>query len=1142
MIALRKLLLPGVFCCFLFTVVDAQRTYKANSVLASGNWFKISVADDGVYKMDVAFLNSLGITGSIPSAQVRIFGNGGGLLSENARNKPGDDIAEGALWVEDGGDGVLNGADYVLFYGQGPDHWIKDSATQRFVHQKNIYSGKTYYYVNIGGAGLRIASQTVSLPATATVNSFDERYFHELDTVNFLSSGKEWFGEEFSSSPGRTLNKTFQLPLSDLLPQPATLVTNIAARSVNVVSRFAVSANGVLVQQVTVPPIGTGTYDVFAQQVEQRDNFILNASNASISISYTQGSFNSQGWLNWFEFFARRNLSVQGSKQLLFRDWSSVGLGSVQFVVSDADATSQVWDVTDSLHPVKMNGFISGNQLRFTNDAQRLREYVCFSTNFLVPKAEGRVANQNLHSSTEKDLLIVTSPEFLQEAQRLAQFHQERDKLKTAVVTTEQVYNEFSSGSPDPTAIRDFAKMYYDRYRSTWGQTGKYLLLFGKASFDYKNRITNNTNKVPAYESANSLDPLATYTSDDYFGFLNDDADINSSVIINQLNIGVGRIPARTPEEARNFVDKVYTYNSADAFGPWRNNLNFIADDEDNNLHLQDAETLTATSSSVASVFNLQKIYLDAFHQESGSAGGRYPQANAVINSNIYNGTLVWNYSGHGGPARLAEEDVLDQQIVNGWSNSNRLPLFITATCDFAPYDNPIENSLGENLLVRPKTGAIGLMTTTRVVFAFSNRIINNNYLKFALEPDANGRYKTLGEALVASKNFTYQSSGDITNNRKFTLLGDPAMRLAFPTYKVEIIKVNDKDISSQIDTLSAMEPGVVEGQVVDNSGALLTNFNGTAYLSLFDKPLTITTLGNDPTSPPAPFTDQESTLFKGKASVQNGKFVFRFKVPKDINYQYGNGKISLYAQDGTNDANGLSNSVIIGGISSTVSPDNQGPEIKAYLNDDKFVNGSIANANPILLLEMADSSGVNTGSSGIGHDIVATLDNNNSQYFVLNNFYEAGLDNFQKGTVRFQLPQLSAGHHTLKIKAWDVVNNSSEYVLEFTVVNSEDLRVDHVLNYPNPFTTRTFFWFEHNQPGTDLSVKVEIFTVSGKLIKTISQTINTIGNRSNEIEWDGRDEYGEKIGRGVYIYRLRVKTPNGKTANKWERLVVLDK
>jgi hypothetical protein len=1142
MIALRKLLLAGVFCCFLFTFVAAQRSYKANSVLASGNWFKFSVAEDGVYKMDVAFLSGLGITGAIPSAQVRVFGNGGGLLPEKAGSNRGDDLSEIAVWVEDGGDGVLNGSDYVLFYGQGPDRWIKDSVSQRFVHKKNLYSDKTYYYLTVGSAGLRIATQAGSLPAATSVSSFDERYFHELDTVNFLSSGKEWFGEEFSNFPGRSLSKTFSLPFSDLLQQQATVVTNVAARSVNVVSRFAVSVNGQQVQQITTPPIGTGTYDVFAQQVQQRDNFVLNAANASLSINYTQGSFNSQGWLNWFEFFARRNLTVQLGKQLLFRDWSSVGAGNLQFVVSNVDASCQVWDVTDSLHPVKVNGVVSGNQLRFTNDAQRLREYVCFSSNFLIPRTEGRVANQNLHNTTEKDLLIVTSPEFLQQAQRLAQFHQDRDKLRIAVVTTEQVFNEFSSGSPDPTAIRDFVKMYYDRYRSTWDQVGKYLLLFGKASFDYKNRVANNTNKVPAYESTNSLDPLSTYTSDDYFGFLDDDADISSSGVVNQLRIGVGRIPAKSAVEAKDFVDKVFAYSSADAFGTWRNNLNFIADDEDNNLHLQDAETLTGTVTAVTPLFNQQKIYLDAFHQESGSAGGRYPQANAVVNSNIYNGTLMWNYSGHGGAARLAEEDILDQQIVDGWNNPYRLPLFITATCDFAPYDNPTVNSLGENLLVRPKTGAIALMTTTRVVFAFSNRIINNNYLKFALEPAANGRYKTLGEALLASKNFTYQTSGDVTNNRKFTLLGDPALRLAFPNYKIKIVKINGKDVSSQTDTLSAMESGLVEGEVDDNSGAILSNFNGTAYLSLFDKPLTITTLGNDPTSQPAPFSDQESILFKGKASVQNGKFLFRFKVPKDINYQYGNGKFSLYAQDGTTDANGFSNRIVIGGMSSTVSPDTRGPEIKAYLNDDKFVNGSITNANPVLLLELADSSGINTGSSGIGHDLVATLDNNNSQYFVLNNYYEAGLDDFQKGTVHFQLPQLSAGHHTLKIKAWDVVNNSTEYVLEFTVANSEELTVEHVLNYPNPFTTKTFFWFEHNQPSTDLAVKIEIFTVSGKLIKTLSQTINTPGNRSNEIEWDGRDEYGGKIGRGVYVYRLKVKTLNGKTANKWERLVILDK
>ncbi|MGZ3937461.1 MAG: type IX secretion system sortase PorU, partial [Flavisolibacter sp.] len=968
------------------------------------------------------------------------------------------------------------------------------------------------------------------------------RYFHELDTVNFLSSGKVWFGEEFSNFPGRSLSRSFQLPLTDLLPQQATIVTNVAARSVNVGSRFATSVNGQQIQQVAVLPIGTGTYDLFAQQVEQRDNFIISGNPATVSINYAQGSFNSQGWLNWFEFFSRRGLNLPAGKQLSFRDWNSVGTGNAQFVIANADASTQVWDVTDSLRPVKMNCTLTGNQLRFTNDAQILREYVCFSTTYPVPKSEGRVDNQNLHSSTEKDLLIVTAPGFLTEAQRLAQFHQERDKLRTIVVTTDQVFNEFSSGSPDPTAIRDFAKMYYDRYRSTWGQTGKYLLLFGKGSFDYKNRIVNNTNKLPVYESANSLDPLSTYTSDDYFGFLDDNDDINSTSITNQLDIGVGRIPVNTLDEAKNFVDKVYDYYSADALGPWRVNLNFIADDEDNNLHLQDAETLSSTVFSVAPLFNQQKIYLDAFHQESGSAGGRYPQANAAVNSNIYNGTLLWNYSGHGGATRLAEEVILDQEIVNSWSNRYRLPLFITATCDFAPYDNPTANSLGENLLVRPKTGAIALMTTTRVVFAFSNRIINNNYLKFALQPDANGKYKTLGEALVACKNFTYQASGDIVNNRKFTLLGDPAMRLGFPSYKVRINKVNGKDINLQADTLTATAGAVLDGEVDDNSGTILGNFNGTAYLSLFDKVQTILTLGNDPTSQQAPFPDQESILFKGKASVQNGKFVFHFKVPKDINYQYGNGKISLYAQNGSDDGTGFSNNIIIGGISSTVSTDNQGPEIKAYLNDEKFVNGSITNANPILLLELADSSGINTGSSGIDHDIVATLDNNNNQYYVLNNYYEAALDNFQKGTVHFQLPELPAGHHTLKIKAWDVVNNSSEYVLDFTVVGSEDLRIEHVLNYPNPFTTRTLFWFEHNQPATDLAVKVEIFTVAGKLIKTISQTINTPGNRSNDIEWDGRDEYGQKVGRGVYVYRLRVKTLNGKTASKWERLVILDK
>ena len=1135
---LRKFLLLTVLTA-VYLLTTAQRTYKTNSVLASGNWYKISIANEGVYKMDVSFLNSLGITGTIASDQIRLFGNGGGMLSEANSDKRTDDLEENSIMVVDGGDGILNGSDYILFYAQGPDHWIKDSINKKFFHKKNIYSDKAFYYVSIGGTGLRISNSTNNYSPNTTITTFDEHYFHELDTVNFLSGGKEWYGEEFSNAPGRSLSRTFQLPYNDLLPQQATLLFNVAARSVNAQSVFTFFVNNQQVQKVSAPSVGTGLYDLFAQSTQQAGNFILNQNGASVTVNYSQGSFNSQGWLNWFEFFARRNLSMSSAKQLLFRDWSSVGMGNAEFSMANADASMQIWDVTDSLHPVKMNSTLTGSQLHFVNDAERLREYVCFATNFLTPKIEGQIANQNLHNTTPEDLLIVSHPVFLQQAQRLAEFHQQNG-LKTLVVTTEQVFNEFSSGTPDPSAIRDFVKMYYDKYRSSWTQSGKYLLLFGRASFDYKNRIVNNTNFVPAYETMNSLDPLSSYTSDDFFGFLDDDEDINSGIVINQLDVATGRIPAKNMDEAKNFVDKLMDYHSSNAFGPWRNNLNFIADDEDYNLHLQDVESFTATVSSAAPLFNQQKIYLDAFQQESASAGGRYPQANLMINNNIDNGTLIWNYSGHGGPQQLAEEVAIDQQIVNSWRNQYRLPLFITATCDFAPYDNPLQNSLGENLLVRAKTGAIALMTTTRVVFAFSNKIMNTNYLKAAFQPGANGQYKSLGASLQAAKNYTYQTSSDITNNRKFTLLGDPAMMLAFPAYKVKVNKVNGKDISSQADTLNAKQSVTMDGEVDDNSGNLLNGFQGIAYLTLFDKPQSITTLGNDPTSIPTSFQSQEKILFKGKASVLNGKFSFQFKIPKDINYQFGNGKISLYANDNTKDGNGFSNNIIIGGMSSTPSTDNLGPDIKAYLNDDKFVNGSITNSAPILLLKLADSSGINTGGSGVDHDIVATLDNDNRQYFVLNKFYETDLDSYQKGTVRSQLPQLPAGSHTLKIKAWDVMDNSNEYVLDFMVINNSELKIDHVLNYPNPFTTKTNFWFEHNYQATDLLVKVEIFTVSGKLIKTIAQTINTSGNRSNEIDWDGKDDYGEKIGKGIYVYRLRVRASNGKTADKWERLVIL--
>jgi len=615
------------------------------------------------------------------------------------------------------------------------------------------------------------------------------------------------------------------------------------------------------------------------------------------------------------------------------------------------------------------------------------------------------------------------------------------------------------------------------------------------------------------------------------------------------LDIAVGRIPARTVSEASAVVDKILHYADVKTQGPWRNVVTLVADDGDQNLHFQDAETFAGTVTTGAPVLNLDKIYLDAYKQQNTPAGGRYPDVNQAISSGLYNGTLIWNYTGHGSNARLSNEDIMDQGSVAGFSNSDKLPLFITATCDLAPHDNPLIQSIGAGLLVRPGSGAIALMTTTRLVFAFSNKTINNNYLQLALTPRPDGTYYALGEAGRLTKNYTYQTQTDAVNNRKFTLLGDPAMTLAFPVYKVKTTAINGKAVGgggpgTAADTLKALNQVSVSGTVTDNNGAAQNGFNGVLYATVYDKPRMATTLGNNPGSYPAGFQLQDNILYKGKVPVSQGNFSFTFVVPKDINYQFGKGKISYYAGGGGGsgsgmDGNGVFTDVIVGG-SGHGTGYTGGPAIQAYLNDEKFVDGGITNAKPVLLLHLQDSLGINITGTGIGHDITAVLDNNTKDPLVLNSFYEADLNTYKKGTVRYPLPNMTEGEHVLLIKAWNVANNSGQTSLSFRVVASQRLALTHVLNYPNPFTTHTTFWFEHNRPGEDLSVLVQILTVSGKLVKSLRRTINTPGNRSNEIDWDGRDDYGSKIGRGVYIYRLRVRCTDGSTSDVFQKLYIL--
>ncbi len=1120
----------------------AQRAYATNAVLSTGNWYRMAVNREGIFKVDVALLGSLGIpTSGLSSTSIRLYGNGGGMLDENNAVNRVDDLFENPIEMVDGGDGLFNGTDYFLFYAPGPHRWIKDSVNQQFRHQKNLYSDTAYYYVTFGGIGKRVAAAVLTGTPTVTVNSFSERYFYENDLVNHLNSGKEWYGEEFSANLGGTLTRNIPVDWPGLITnQPVKLITDLASKSVGAGSGFSVKINAQQAQTVNLPGVTGSFLGLFGTSATTQNSLTVSQGSLSVGFTYLPSAEGAKGWLNWFELFGRRNLSLLGNAHVSFRDWASVSAGAVaNYVISNNGNAPFVWEITNGLEPVKMNVLSGGSFSNFSNDASRLREYIAFTiANAFVPMVMGKVNNQNLHGAPAADYIIITQNSLLTEAQRLAQFHEQRDGYRTVIATTEQIFHEFSGGTPDPTALRDFVKMYYDRAGSVAANRPKYLLLFGSASFDYRNRIAGNRNLVPGYESVNSLDPLNTYTSDDFFGLLDDGDDINRNDPAATIDIGIGRIPARNSTEAKTMVDKIIRYHSKTSLGAWRNQSVYVADDQDFNLHLNDAEIVSGAAAVANPLLNQQKIYLDAYPIAGSSAGARYPAVNDAIVNRMFTGTLLLNYSGHGSYQRLADESILTQDELNRFNNPDKLPLFITASCDFAPHDDPTKNALGSGVLTANANGAIALLTTTRLVFAYSNRIINDNYLKIALKPLPNGQFLTLGESVRQAKNVTSASSGDFLNNRKFTLLGDPGMRLAFPELRLELTGVNGMPISS-MDTLKALQKYSFTGRVTDGLGNPVTNFNGNLQPTIYDQALAVKTLGNNPSSMVTAFNQQSGVLYKGSVTVTNGQFGFSFIVPKDISYQTGKARISLYAEDGSRDANGINTSFYVGGSGNASITDNTGPDIQPFLNDDKFQNGGLTHENPVLLVRLADSSGISTSGNGIGHDITAVIDGNERNILVLNDFYTANQDSYQRGQVLFQLPQLAEGKHSIKIKAWDVANNSSIAVLDFEVVKQNRPVITHVRNYPNPFNVSTTIAFEHNQPNTDLDVTVLIYTSAGALVKQIKQVLNTGGTRNCQINWNGDNQSGAKLKKGIYIYKVMV-VAGGVQTESTQQLILL--
>lgn len=1106
-----------------------EKEYSDKSVLNKGSWFKIKLDESGIYKVSYDELSAMGFDVSVHPSKIAVFGNGGGLLPEKNDEFKYDDLFENPIEVVGGDDGSFDDGDYILFYGEGPVTWSYNSITGAFYHHTNYYRDHSYYFITALTENAKRV-ETLTPPtgsADVEIHNFTDYAVHEIDERNIAGIGRTWFGEIFDYVT--TYDFSFDFPNTIKNVENGYFKSFFASRAYSS-NAFNIDINGNQESILNMGVLSTGNRYEYAKSGEANFAFAPTNDNLIVSIEFARSSNTSVGYLDYFEVNVQRNLIFSGD-QMRFRK-SVPNANIAEYSLQNEGQNISIWDISTPVNPSKVDFQSQGNNVTFKSDATTIKEFIAFNGNsYLKSEFVEEVSNQNLHGNRDIDYLIIAYPDFIEDANRLAEHHRTYSNMTVLVATVDEVYNEFSSGGQDITAIRNFAKMLYDD--SSAGNELKYLLLFGDASYDYKDILPDNTNFVPCWESIMSLDVVSSIASDDYFGFLDDGEGVEGSDDL--VDIGIGRFVVATKEESIAAVDKTfhYTENTSKTMAPWRNTVTFVGDDGDANRHIKDAERLATIFDTAFPVYNLSKIYVDAYEQVSTPSGQTAPAVNAAINERIEKGTLIFNYSGHGGEIGLGHERFLQVPDIQSWTNFDMLSVFITATCEFTRYDDPTRVSAGELVFLNPKGGGISLFTTSRATFAGSNLALNMAIYNDNMFKKIDGEYPTFGDIIRRSKLY------GTANDKKFVLIGDPACRMAYPEFNAETTKINSQVIiPEESDTIKALQLVQIEGIVTDDSGNKLDNFNGELFSSVYDKKSEIITLGDD--NSPYTFYVRNSIIFNGKASITNGDFSFEFMVPKDIAYKYGIGKISYYFRDTVTDGHGYYENIIVGGFDENAKEDTEGPIIELFMDDTTFISGDFTNQNPNLLAFVSDSSGINTTGSGIGHDIVTIINEDKELTYVLNDYYEADKNKYNQGVISYPFSELPEGEHSLSLKVWDVYNNSSIAYIDFIVVQSEQIVVENLMNYPNPFMSETNFVFDHNQAGNIIEVQLEIFSLDGRLVKKIVTNLEPEGHRSEPISWDGKKDNGGVITRGMYVYRVTVRNEAGGVAKDQSKLIYI--
>lgn len=1118
--------------------------YAKESKLASGKWVKIKVGYTGVFKLTYEDLIKAGF--SKPD-DVKVYGYGGEILPETFSINKKDDLPQVGIYKDLGGNGIFDKGDYILFVGKGPVKINYNESGNKYTHQVNPYSFYGYYFLSDRTDEPKYIETSEAKPSSfaQTLTTYDDIIVHEKDLVNISATGREFFGEDF----GYTTDQDFKFSIPGISRSGSVTVDFIAKSNNGRTLKVAVNSKTTGSLYI---PANNGTYDK-AEQANGTYNFDADNS-GSYTVSLSLNAANTQNArLNYIRIAAERELKPY-SNAVFFRSRKFKGT-LVNFSAKDVSSDMQVWNITDATQPVSLQGDYASGNLSFSTSISPANEYLLVNpkADFERPVIEGPVGNQNLHGLGFADYIIITDPEFMAEAKELADLHVKKDGVIALVTTPDIIYNEFSSGTPDISAYRWFLKMFYDRAEHA-NEKPKNVLLFGDGIFDNRgilsSTVASKANRILTYQSENSVSEISSTVTDDFIVMLDDNEGKNLGV--DDIDAGIGRIPARSKYEAQTVVKKVISYTENKDRASWKNDVLFVADDGDSNLHMRDADLLAQYIENSHKEFNVEKVYLDAFKRYSSTSGATYPDAKKKMYDILKQGVLMVNLVGHGNSSSWTGEDMINLTDIKNMY-FKRVPLWVTATCDFGRFDDNT-TSAGEQILFHPEGGGIALFSTSRVVYSSPNFRLNSFFCKNIFEKREDGTRYTLGEVMKESKRaMKFESEnpniGD-GNKLKFFLFGDPGMKLAYPEYKMRITKINGKHIDDmECDTLKALSQVLIEGEVLDHNGEPASWFNGNSELTIYDAAEKITTLDNDKDGTPFVFYDRSKVIFKCKDKVTEGNFKMNFVLSKDISYKDDLARISLYASDvNANEAQGFHDRLVINGTSDDIAYEENGPAIKVmYLNTPFFKPGGIVNESPMLYAEVEDETGLNISQAAIGHEMQVIIDNDPNRTYTVNNFFMPISGDSKKGIIRFPVPDLADGAHTLKLRVWDVFNNSSTASTSFEVKQSSKPEIYSIYyraytptNLPTIGAGDIDFFIKHDRPENKLNIEIRVYDLAGKLVWNTYKLGLSEQQTSFPVSWNLKDNSGLTVRPGHYLYQVIVSTPNSKHASEAKKMVIV--